>query len=127
MATPTAPKFGVKFPSRKERSVKRVTKCETRDIQKRISFLFFFLLNILNTLSLLFKVLNHQNLFLFVHLLNPKHKKNQSRQQHYVNHQDLLAIHHLVLMHVLQQRQPMHLKNQQVLYHVLYKYLMSKN
>jgi hypothetical protein len=30
-------------------------------------------------------------------------------------------------MHVLQQRQPMHLKNQQVLYHVLYKYLMSKN
>jgi len=42
MTTPAAPKFGVKFPSRKERSVKRVTKCETRDIQKRISFLFFF-------------------------------------------------------------------------------------
>ena len=37
MTTPEAPKFGVKFPSRKDRVVKRVTKCETRDIQKRIS------------------------------------------------------------------------------------------
>jgi len=37
MTTPSAaPKFGVKFPSRKERSVKRVTKCETREIQKRL-------------------------------------------------------------------------------------------
>jgi len=36
MTTPAAPKFGVKFPSRKERSVKRVTKCETREIQKRL-------------------------------------------------------------------------------------------
>jgi len=36
MTTPAAPKFGVKFPSRKERTVKRVTKCETRDIQKRL-------------------------------------------------------------------------------------------
>jgi hypothetical protein len=42
MTTPEAPKFGVKFPSRKERSVKRVTKCETRELQKRIRFLFFF-------------------------------------------------------------------------------------
>ena len=41
MTTPEAPKFGVKFPSRKERTVKRVTKCETREIQKRIFFLFF--------------------------------------------------------------------------------------
>jgi hypothetical protein len=35
MTTPAAPKFGVKFPSRKERAVKRVTKCENREIQKR--------------------------------------------------------------------------------------------
>ncbi|UJR21487.1 hypothetical protein I4U23_024571 [Adineta vaga] len=36
MTTPEVPKFGVKFPSRKERAVKRVTKCETREIQKRL-------------------------------------------------------------------------------------------
>ncbi|CAF4329719.1 unnamed protein product, partial [Adineta steineri] len=36
MTTPDAPKFGVKFPSRKERTVKLVTKCETREIQKRL-------------------------------------------------------------------------------------------
>jgi len=35
MVSTTAPKFGVRFPTRKERTVKRVTKCETREIQKR--------------------------------------------------------------------------------------------
>ena len=35
-STSTAPKFGVRFPTRKERTVKRVTKCETREIQKRM-------------------------------------------------------------------------------------------
>jgi hypothetical protein len=40
MTTPEAPKFGVKFPSRKERIVKRVTKLETREIQKRKFFFF---------------------------------------------------------------------------------------
>ncbi len=117
MTTLEAPKFGVKFPSRKERSVKRVTKCETRELQKRIRFLFFF--DILNILSLLFKVLNHQNLFVYVHLLNLKHQKSRNHQLHYVNHPD----HHLVIHHpVLQQK--LHLKNQQALHHVLYKYLI---
>ncbi|CAF2175157.1 unnamed protein product [Rotaria magnacalcarata] len=36
MVSTTAPKFGVRFPTRKERTVKRVTKCETREIQKRL-------------------------------------------------------------------------------------------
>ncbi|CAF0758273.1 unnamed protein product [Adineta ricciae] len=36
MVSTTASKFGVRFPSRKERTVKRVTKCETREIQKRL-------------------------------------------------------------------------------------------
>ncbi|CAF0910477.1 unnamed protein product [Rotaria sordida] len=36
MTPPTTPNYGVKFPSRKERTVKRVTKCETREIQKRL-------------------------------------------------------------------------------------------
>jgi len=36
MVSSTAPKFGVRFPTRKERTVKRVTKCETREIQKRL-------------------------------------------------------------------------------------------
>lgn len=44
MTTPEVPKFGIKFPSRKERIVKRVTKCETREIQKRIYFVFSFFL-----------------------------------------------------------------------------------
>jgi hypothetical protein len=69
MTTPEVPKFGVKFPSRKDRTVKRVTKCETRDIQKRIYLLLF---DILTALSVLFKVLNHQNLLLCVHLQNLK-------------------------------------------------------
>jgi hypothetical protein len=68
MTTPAAPKFGVKFPSRKERAVKRVTKCENREIQKRS----FFLLHILHLLSFLFKVLNPPNLFLSVPRLNLK-------------------------------------------------------
>ncbi|UJR10855.1 hypothetical protein I4U23_015043 [Adineta vaga] len=34
--TPTPPKFGVKFLTRKERTVRRVTKCETREIKKRL-------------------------------------------------------------------------------------------
>ena len=36
------PKFGLRFLSRKERTVRRVTKCETREIKKR-SFTFDFL------------------------------------------------------------------------------------
>ncbi|CAF2346148.1 unnamed protein product [Rotaria sp. Silwood2] len=36
MVSTAAPKFGVRFPTRKERTVKRVTKCETREIQKRL-------------------------------------------------------------------------------------------
>ncbi|CAF1013525.1 unnamed protein product [Adineta ricciae] len=36
MTTPEASRFGVKFPSRKERTVKRVTKCESRELQKRL-------------------------------------------------------------------------------------------
>ena len=32
-----APKFGVRFLSRKERTVRRVTKYETKEIQKRSS------------------------------------------------------------------------------------------
>ncbi|CAF0824320.1 unnamed protein product [Rotaria sp. Silwood1] len=36
VSTTTVPKFGVRFPTRKERTVKRVTKCETREIQKRL-------------------------------------------------------------------------------------------
>ncbi|CAF0785130.1 unnamed protein product [Adineta steineri] len=36
MVSTTTPKFGVRFPTRKERTVKRVTKCETREIQKRL-------------------------------------------------------------------------------------------
>ncbi len=36
MVSTTAPKFGVRFPTRKERTVRRVTKYETREIQKRI-------------------------------------------------------------------------------------------
>lgn len=48
MATPAAPKFGVKFPSRKERAVKRVTKAETREIQKRMYiYISFDIFNIL--------------------------------------------------------------------------------
>lgn len=35
MVSAAAQKFGVRFPTRKERTVKRVTKCETREIQKR--------------------------------------------------------------------------------------------
>jgi hypothetical protein len=35
MVSTTTPKFGVRFPTRKERTVKRVTKWETREIQKR--------------------------------------------------------------------------------------------
>ncbi|CAF3389347.1 unnamed protein product [Rotaria sp. Silwood1] len=34
--TPAPPKFGVRFLTRKERSVRRVTKCETREIKKRL-------------------------------------------------------------------------------------------
>ncbi|CAF0979898.1 unnamed protein product [Adineta ricciae] len=34
--TPTPPKFGIRFLSRKERTVRRVTKCETREIKKRL-------------------------------------------------------------------------------------------
>ncbi|CAF1093772.1 unnamed protein product [Adineta steineri] len=34
--TPTPPKFGVRFLTRKERTVRRVTKCETREIKKRL-------------------------------------------------------------------------------------------
>lgn len=30
------PKFGVRFLTRKERTVRRVTKCETREIKKRM-------------------------------------------------------------------------------------------
>ena len=33
----SSPKFGVRFLTRKERTVRRVTKCETREIQKRLS------------------------------------------------------------------------------------------
>ncbi|CAF2406102.1 unnamed protein product [Rotaria sp. Silwood2] len=40
MTPPTTPSYGVKFPSRKERTVKRVTKSETREIQKRMFFFF---------------------------------------------------------------------------------------
>ncbi|CAF0980359.1 unnamed protein product [Rotaria sp. Silwood1] len=36
MTSIATPSYGVKFPSRKERTVKRVTKCETREIQKRL-------------------------------------------------------------------------------------------
>ena len=36
MVSTTPAKFGVRFPTRKERTVKRVTKCETREIQKRM-------------------------------------------------------------------------------------------
>ncbi|CAF3415360.1 unnamed protein product [Rotaria socialis] len=36
MAPTATPSFNIKFPSRKERAVKRVTKCETREIQKRL-------------------------------------------------------------------------------------------
>jgi hypothetical protein len=35
MGSTTAQKFGVRFLTRKERTVKRVTKYETREIQKR--------------------------------------------------------------------------------------------
>jgi hypothetical protein len=35
--TPPSPKFGVRFLTRKERTVGRVTKCETREIKKRMS------------------------------------------------------------------------------------------
>ncbi|CAF1210490.1 unnamed protein product [Rotaria sordida] len=34
--TPAPPKFGVRFLTRKERTVRRVTKCETREIKKRL-------------------------------------------------------------------------------------------
>jgi len=34
--TPPLPKFGVRFLTRKERTVRRVTKCETREIKKRL-------------------------------------------------------------------------------------------
>jgi len=39
--TPPLPKFGVRFLTRKERTVRRVTKCETREIKKRQSIHFF--------------------------------------------------------------------------------------
>jgi len=35
--TPTPPTFGVRFLTRKERTVRRVTKCENREIKKRMS------------------------------------------------------------------------------------------
>jgi hypothetical protein len=42
--TPPLPKFGVRFLTRKERTVRRVTKCETREIKKRMSIhLFVFI------------------------------------------------------------------------------------
>ena len=37
MIPSSSPKFGVRFLTRKERTVRRVTKCETREIQKRLS------------------------------------------------------------------------------------------
>lgn len=37
MIPSSSPKFGVRFLTRKERTVRRVTKCETRQIQKRLS------------------------------------------------------------------------------------------
>ena len=119
MTTPAPPTFGVKFPSRKERTVKRVTKCETREIQKRI---YYFLMIFFNTLSILFKVLNRQNLFVFVHLLNRKHQKKHHHQLHFLNHQNLLVIHHLVLMYVLQHQ--IYLNKQHLLKSVLYKVLI---
>jgi hypothetical protein len=38
--TPPLPKFGVRFMTRQERTVRRVTKCETREIKKRMSIHF---------------------------------------------------------------------------------------
>ena len=40
MSPTEVPRFGLKFLSRKERTVRRVTKCETRNIQKRESTIF---------------------------------------------------------------------------------------
>ena len=89
MASTEAPKFGVKFPSRKERTVKRVTKCETREIQKRIVYFFFS---------------DYINFFFIIQGLEPpkpapvrpppkpKAPKKHHHQLHFVNHQDLLVI-----------------------------------
>src|SRR5579871_6718864 len=59
MVSTTAPKFGVRFLTRKERTVRRVTKCETREIQKRK----FNLKNIFIYLK--------KNIFLFIQGLEP--------------------------------------------------------
>lgn len=52
--TPPPPKFGVRFLTRKERTVRRVTKCETREIKKRTftSHLFVFSTTTKNNLIL---------------------------------------------------------------------------
>ncbi len=92
MVSATTPKFGVRFPTRKERTVKRVTKCETREIQKRkyTKKIHFIRLN-KDTLFCLFKVLNHQNQLVFVHLLKLKQRKKHHHQLHFVSHQNFLV------------------------------------
>jgi len=99
MVSTTTPKFGVRFPTRKERTVKRVTKWETREIQKRKftkKNAFYSIKN--NKFFCLFKVLSHQNLLVFVHHLNLKRLKKRHHQRHFVSHQNLLVYRLLVVM-----------------------------